>query len=307
MPDLFKYRIWCDTENMSYTTWAETEPLVCPNNIAHDIDANKTVILETQLEAEKRDTSGKLRVHQTSRPLGTKVHFTGQGDDPSNINDVGSGEKLWFHHRVGDALQLIKHLDFNTIENLTYIHEGYVSWSGCDFDEITVEIVPRIVTTTVDANTGTGYFVNPAMPYIVLPSALAGGVSNVDINEDLTDPTTPGLILIPEAGDPQFGKPPAYWDADWNADTKLFENVRPMPVGDGNYNIFTMEIAFSRFANHIQLVGDNAIQLKTSDTDKLGHGMRARFTIDTNTDDDGDHEYHIGCILTMHRQKSVSG
>jgi len=305
MSDLFKYRIWCDTENMSYTTWAETEPLVCPNNIAHDIDANKTAIVDTILEDEKRDTSGKLRVHQTSRPLGTKVHFTSRGDDPTNVGDVGGGASLTFHHRIGDDLSHAEYMDFNTIENKSYIHEGYISWTDCDFDEVTVEIVPRIVTTTPAADTG--YFVNPATPYIVLPSALAGGVSNVDINEDLSDPTTPGLIYMPEAGDPQFGKSAAYWDADWNSTTKLFENIRPMPDGDGNYNIFTMEIVFSRFANKMLLVGSNAIHLKTSDTDMLGHGMRVRVTTVTNTDDDGDHEWHIGCILTMHRQKSVAG
>ena len=303
---LNKYRVWCNTENMYYEIWGEIEPVACPNNSGHEIDSTKISIVYTLTEEEKRDTSGKMRVHQTSRPLGTKVHFTSRGDDPSNIALVGGGEKLSFNHHIADGLQHVKYLDFNTIENLSYIHEGYLSWKNCEFDEITVEIVPRIVTTTPDANTGTGYFVNPAAPYIVLPSALAGGASNVDINEDLTDPTTPGLIFIPEAGDPQFGKPPAYWDTDWNSTTKLFENIRPMPAGDGNYNIFTMEITFSRFANHIQLVGDNAIQLKTSDTDKIGHGMRVRVTVDTNIDD-GDHDYHIGCILTMHRQKSVAG
>lgn len=292
---------------MYYEQWAESTPLVCPNTAAHDIDLSKTSIMESQLEDEKRDTSGKLRVHQTSRPLGTKVHFTSRGDDPSNVNDVGGGISLDFHHTLDDpdGLQHVKYLDFNTIENLTYIHEGYVSWTNCDFDEVTLEVVPRSVTTIPAADTG--YFVNPAAPYIVLPAALAGGQSNVDINEDLGNPSTPGLVFMPEAGDPQFGKPAAYWDADWNTSNKRFENIRPMPAGDGKYNIFTMEIVFSRFANHIQLVGDNAIPLKTSDTDKLGHGMRIKFTIDTNVTDDGDHEWHIGCILTMHREKSVAG
>jgi len=308
MPDLYKYRVWCNVENMYYEIWGESTPLVCPNDSAHEIDETKTSILQFQEEGEKRDTSGKLRVHQTSRPLGTKVHFTSEGDDPSDVTLVGGGEKLSFHHSVGGNVQQIKHLDFNTIENLSYVHEGYISWTDCNFDQVTVDVVPRIVTTTPDANTGTGYFVNPAAPYIVLPSALAGGASNVDINEDLGDPTTPGLVFMPEAGDPQFGKPAAYWDADWNTTNKRFENIRPMPNGDGNYNIFTMEIGFSRFANHVQLVGNNAIQLKTSDTDKIGHGMRIKFTIDTNiTMGDGDHDWCIGCILTMHRQKSVAG
>ena len=305
MPDLYKYRVWCNIESMYYETWAESTPLICPNNSSHDIEETKTSIIQEQLEAEKRDTSGKLRVHQTSRPLGTKVHFTSQGDDISNVGDVGGGGSLIFHHRVGDDLQQVKYLDFNTIENLTYIHEGYVNWKDCDFDTITLEVCPRIVTTTPAADTG--YFVNPAAPYIVLPAALAGGASNVDINEDLGDPTTPGLIFMPEAGDPQFGKPTAYWDADWNPTSKRFENIHPMPAGDGNYNIFTMEIAFSRFANHILLLGHNSLRLKTSDTDKIGHGMRIRFTTDTNVTDDGDHDWHIGCFLTMHRQKSVAG
>ena len=231
MPDLFKYRVWCTEENMFYEEWAEQEPVGCPNNRSHVIDSTKTTIVNQILQDEKRDSSGKLRVHQTSRPLGTKVHFAGRGDDITNILDIGGGEKLYFRHRQGDDIHHVKYVDFNCVENKTYIHEGYVNWKTCDFDEITVDIVPRTVTTT--PGTDTEYFVNPAMPYIVLPSILAGGAGNVDIVEDLSDPITPGLVFTPEFGDPNSDpRPPAYWDADWNSDTKLYENITPKPSGD---------------------------------------------------------------------------
>jgi len=37
------------------------------------------------LSEEYRDRSGKLRVQETSRPLGTKTCFTGGGDDPTDV------------------------------------------------------------------------------------------------------------------------------------------------------------------------------------------------------------------------------
>lgn len=299
MPDLFLYRVWCEVEQMYYEIWSTTPPQVCPNNSAHAIDTTKTTFVDQQLETEKRDPSGRLRVQQSSRPLGTRVHFTSAGDDLNNLADVGGGDRLRFDHAIGDDTTHLVYADFNTIENETYIHEGYLSWKGWNFDDITIEVVPRIVTTV--AGTNTDYYVNPSTPYIVLPSVMAGGAGNVTINESLEDPITPGLVYIPDAGDPQFGKPPAYWNADWNSTTKKFENISAAPNGDGRYNIFTEEIVFSRFANKLTFVNDGFLRLKTSDTDMVGHGMRVRATINIVGD---DHVCSGSCVLTMHREKS---
>jgi hypothetical protein len=305
MITLNKYRIWCETEQMYYETWGETSPPACPNNSGHTIDSTKTTIVNSLTEEELRDISGKLRVQQSSRPIGTKIHFTGKGDHPEYVSDVGGGQPMKFDHHIGDSLTQIMYVDFNFVENRSFIHEGYVTWTGCKFDTISLEIVPT-VTPTIPA-TNTPYFVNPAMPHIVLPKELAGGLSNVDITSDLTQPRG-GLIYMPQAGDVQFGRPPAYWNADYNKTTHLYENISPAPGGDGRYNIFTVEFAMSVFANELILMGENALLLKTSDTEELGHGMRVRITANTHVnidDNEPDHDWGAGCMLTMHRTRSI--
>ena len=304
MATLNKYRVWCNTENMYYEAWDEKAPVACPNNSGHDIDPDKTTIVTSLTQDELRDISGKLRTQQSSRPIGTKIHFTGVGDHRDYVTDVGGGAPMKFDHHVGDPLEENVYIDFNFAENRSFIHEGYVTWTGCKFDTLTLEIVPEV--TPIVPGTNTPYFVNPAAPHIILPSILAGGAGNYDITSDLSQPRG-GLVYMPQAGDIQFGRPPAYWNAEYNKTTHLYENISPAPNGDGKYNMFTVEFAMSVFANQLVLMGENALLLKTSDTEELGQGMRIRITANThvNGGDDPDHDWCAGCMLTMHRTRNV--
>ena len=92
-----------------------------------------------------RDT-GKMRVHQTSRQPGTKTFFTGCSDDITDLNDVGGGPSWHSYHKVGDPTLNYVYFDFNSIDNSTWIHEGYITWKNCLFDAVSVDIVPRTVT-----------------------------------------------------------------------------------------------------------------------------------------------------------------
>lgn len=296
-----KYRIWCNTENMYYEVWGEIEPVACPNNAGHEIDTNKTAVVDSLTVEEKRDPSGKLRIHQTSRPIGTKVHFTSRGDHPDYVSDAGGGDLFKFHHHIGDDPTQVVYLDFNTVENKTFLHEGYLIWKGANFDSISLDIVP--ILTQIAPGENTDYFVNPAMPHIILPSILAGGAGNYEVTSDLSQPRG-GLVFMPQAGDPQFGRPPAYWNAEYNTSTHLYENISPAPGGDGQYNMFTVEFAMARFANDVLLLHDGFEHLKTSDTEELGQGMRVRATATTSLDED-DHDWSAACILTLHRARSV--
>ncbi len=44
---LYKYQVWCNTENAYISKWVETLLTVCPNNNGHVIDSTKTQLLET--------------------------------------------------------------------------------------------------------------------------------------------------------------------------------------------------------------------------------------------------------------------
>lgn len=41
-----KWRVWCETESLHVTEWANAKPTACPNDGGHTITAAKTAILE---------------------------------------------------------------------------------------------------------------------------------------------------------------------------------------------------------------------------------------------------------------------
>ena len=61
---VFKYRLWCNTENSYVYVWAEELPTKCPNDTSHTIDTNKTVIIQSAGE-NKYTPKGDLVVAQT--------------------------------------------------------------------------------------------------------------------------------------------------------------------------------------------------------------------------------------------------
>jgi hypothetical protein len=269
------------------------------NNLvaAHDGIFIPVNIMEVKLLDEYRDTSGKLRVHQTSRKLGTRICWTGSGDSPSNTDDVGNGEPITFHHSIGDSLSYSKYIDLNIANNETWIHEGYLTWKGAELDTITFELVPRTVSGTV--STGTNY--NLYGGYLVVPAIPGTGTFN--LTSDITSPNG-GLVFIPNT---DLGEHPtnAFWNADWNSTTKRYENISAAPTGNGRYNMFTVEVVFARFLNKIPLLENGFIAINSSDTDQLGNGMRLKLTTVTDTATVGDHEWSLASILCLHRAKSV--
>ena len=125
-------------------------------------------------------TTGKMRVHQTSRQPGTKTFFTGCSDDTTVLTDVGSGPSWHSYHKVGDATLNYVYFDFNAIDNGTWIHEGYITWKDCMFDVVSVDIVPRTITYEVSG--------------IGEPTFTGSGLDDIDTTAsatlDMTYPTT---------------------------------------------------------------------------------------------------------------------
>lgn len=242
-----------------------------------------------------RDRSGKIRMHQTSRKLGMRVMWMGVGDDPADITKVGGGESLALKHVIGETEPLVKYLDFNIAENETWLHEGYLTWKDAQLDTLTLEMVCRAPTYTGGSNT----MYNLYGGYIIVPAA---GNGTIDITSDLTDPIFGGMIYMPN--NDLNEEPTAFWNADYNSSTKLYENITAAPYGNGRLNIFAGEIVFARFINKIPLLGSGFIALNSSDTDQMGQGMRLKMTADTNTEDFLDHDWAVACIMCLHRQSS---
>jgi len=251
--------------------------------------------VKVTIEGEYRDRSGKLRVHQTSRKLGLRVMWTGVGDDTSSITKIGGGEPLNFDYHVGDTEPMIKYIDFNTIENETWLHEGYITWKDGDMDLLSLAMVPRTVTVSgVSGGDKTIYG-----GYLVMPTA--SGQGNYEVVNDLTLPNN-GLVYMPNN---DLNEPPvAYWDADYSTSTHKYSNIRPNMAGTGRYNMFSYEVVLAQFVRQIPLLASGFIALTSSDSDQLGQGMRLKMIADTN-DTTADHSWSVACIMCLHRKKSV--
>lgn len=249
------------------------------------------------IDGEYRDRSGKLRVHQTSRKLGTVILWTGEGDDPTNPSSVGSGESLSFVYTAGQSDPLTKYIDFNTVENETWMHEGYITWDGCYLDTLDLKVVPRVTSTVTSSGTNYnlygGYLIVPAVP----------GTGTIDITSDITT-SSGGLVFMPrnDLNEPST----AYWNAEWDTTNKRFINISAAPSGDGEYNMFAVEVDLAHFVRRMPLLNAGFIALNSSDTDELGHGMRLKMVADTNTSTDiGDHDWAVACTMCLHRAKTV--
>ena len=256
-----------------------------------------TSTIQVSLSEEKRDPAGKLRIQETSRAPETKTYFTSSGDDPTNVNDVGGGERLMLHHTISGSPTSSVIIDLNIVENETWIHEGYLTWKNCNHDEVIFEIIPR----TVDYTASSGTYYNIYGGYLVIPAA---GDGTIQITSDITTHSG-GLIYIPL--DEDETRPTAFWNADWNTTTKEYENISAAPAGNGEYNMFTVPVTLSRFANKISLLDNGFIMLQSADSDQLGHGMRLKLSGMTCTCDEyghEDHDWSVAGIITFHRKKS---
>lgn len=259
------------------------------------------------IAGEYRDRHGKLRVHQTSRKEGLSIHWTGRGDDPSDPDDIGNGIPIIIDHTTTASGSLVDYfyIDFNTVDNETWVHEAILTWRECNFDTVAVEIVSRPTSFTISSGTNYslygGYLIVPAFP----------GTGNIQITGDITLHDG-GLVRMPETNDAfksassleYSEKTPAYWDAEWNSTTKRYENITPNLTGDGEFNMFAGEIVLNRLFNDLPMLGSGFQIFNSSDTDELGHGMRMRVVATTTPP---DHDWSVSCVLVTHRMKTTDG
>jgi len=246
----------------------------------------KPILDEKPLTDSGLVDGSKIHVHQTSRLPGTTTFFTCASDlqtDPTVVGgEVPENQKLKGHHEIGQDIVQHAYLDLNSITNDTYLHEGYLQWKDALNDEITVSFVPKL--SSVSAGAGTLY--NMYQGYMVVPAAGDGTI----VVDDMV------LVEMPLN---EFGnRGAAFWNADFNTTTKLFENVTAAPTGNGVYNMFTVEVNFILFANKVPLLGSGFMNLQTSDSSRLGHNIRIKVTAYTLG---SDHDWWWNAFATLHR------
>jgi len=262
--------------------------------------------LAKEKQSQIKDPSGKPIIQQTSRPIGTKTYFTSEGDDtsshPTTMTKVGGGgDFLEIDHTgtEGTGPESI-YSDFNIAENRTFLHEGYIQWEGAVGDTVTLEIVTK--PTTTNADTGTEFKLYGG--YLIVGSSFPAG-SVINVNDKTTVASLVDadvkLVYIPVSRDTGL-RPSAYWNADYNTTTHVYENIAYAPLGDGKYNMFSTEVVLERFVNNMKLRKDGFMVMKTSDTSEIGQNMRVKFTGNTIGT---DHAWYCSATIVMHRIKTV--
>ncbi len=246
-------------------------------------------------EGDVYDGSGKLVIHQTSKPTGFLTYWTCNGDDLTINDNYGDGECAVFQHKVGDPKNSSIYLDFNCVDNRTFLHEGFLQWKDCLADTVSLSVVTATVSGI--ASSGTNY--NLYNGIIVVPANKDG---YFELQSDISK-IDGGLVFVPQ--DDDGVRATAFWNATWNTTTKLFEDISAAPKGDGAYNMFIYEYPLQRFINKIHLLGSGNQRLQSSDSDEIGQGMRVKIDLTTSHDFDEDHEWYFSCFLTMHREKTI--
>jgi len=152
--------------------------------------------------------------------------------------------------------------------------------------------VPRLTGTEAGADTNYNLYGG----YMIVPAA---GDGTLSITSDITTPIG-GLVYMPDS---ETGvNPTAFWNADWNSTTKEFENITAAPTGNGRYNMFTVEVTFSKFVNQIPLLASGFEMLQASDVTQVGQGMRLKAEYETYGT---DHDWQVACLLTLNRQRTA--
>jgi len=273
-----------------------SDNIIVVNNYERDLLPTEGVKFITTNQLLPYDVDGKLFVHQTSRNPGTTTYWTGRGDKIDNAMDVGNGEYLVLSNYPDEPSETIKYMEINTIHNKTNLHEGYFIWENAKFGDY---VSLSVVTNTVNVVPATNSNYTLYNGFLVVP---ASGNGNIDVTSDITNPCISGGSFVEVYTNEVGYKPPAYWNADFDITTGRFTNIAPAPLGNGKYNMYTIELVANRFVNNIPLLGSGFERLQASDSTVFPHGMRLKLESKTTND---DHEWHVGGIITMHREKTV--
>jgi hypothetical protein len=256
---------------------------------------------------------GRPSFHFTPRKLGRMTAFMGKADNQDNEmniggsvgaargyvkfvsseNDLGETPDLQFTP-YGSTTQLDYfklnpplYIPLNTIVNKTDIHDAIVSWYGCtETVMISVEVVPE----TTDYISGTDTYYNLYGGYLIIPAAGDGTITVAA--EDIT------LVGLPLKQDGT--KDPGFWNADFNTTSGEFENITAAPYGDGEYNMFGVEVSLQEFVCEWPLIDKGTTKLFTYDSEELGHNMKFKYEFYTT----GTHDWQFSSLLNLFREKT---
>lgn len=108
---IYKYRVWCTTDNKFVEVWSDTEPTVCPENNAHGVDTGKTAIVDnvTENDVVLRNANTDAGVPRVAIEKSDKGGVTQYSQDFCN-------KRTWFQGStrvVGEVASGVANVDYH--------------------------------------------------------------------------------------------------------------------------------------------------------------------------------------------------
>ena len=257
---IYKWRIWCNTDNKWVEGWSEIAPTTCFENNTHTIDSTKTSIIETITETlPLSEDKTKIIVHSTPRPILSNSllfsYWTSAGDNLTT-HGIGDGPLTIFSLTPGVASQSIN-MEFDPIYGKVFIHEGYFMCQGA----------------------GLGDYVNAEI--IAHASPISTGAPNLDLvldndNYVLYSSGGPGTGTHGFTGTPHLLPRTYSKDGDWDYNgTALTPNF----TKTGGYKININEFVVHRLMNHIALLDNGGyLRMASVESTELPPGYFIKIT-----------------------------
>jgi len=303
-------KIWCGTtiiageyynvDPKNFTEWgnnadvltAVTNQEAIINNGDKDItDINFAINYLKGHNFYQEQVDNRLNVHETSRALGTTTMWTSVLDDLSSPEKVWGGQMLLIEHNIGDdAVQSVVG-QINSIENKTYIHEGYLQFKNANWDTIDILMLPRVT----NIKTGTTY--RNYNGIMLVPEFFGSDFGEtVDVDGDIH------LVEVIRE-EPQHDSRVGFWDADYDTATKTFSNITPNISMKGRFNIFSHPYCLEHFVISHLMSGstNNTCFFESADSSRVGHNMQIKMVATTRGE---DREWSCGVALTLHRERT---
>jgi len=243
------------------------------------------------------DDQGKQFIHQSSRPISTNTFYTGVDDNDNFIEFVHAETE-------GQGAGTPVYIDLNCRENNTYIHEALIQWKNAERDCVSA----KVVTTATTTSAGSDYGITAGLPTdkengVILPGPIADLLS-ITKDKTFTNTDAKPIMLSPDAD--TGVQPSGYWDISLDSNgnydyATLAENLG----GTGNCNLYDSERDLKAFVRKVPMIGSSSAWniLPSSDTAKLGDGMRIKLTFETRGT--ADHAWECSVAVILHRQRTL--
>jgi hypothetical protein len=275
-----------------YTNGKSEIKLWWSNSLTVEEQAQQNIIMAQHMPAgvdievidiPHSEVGSKLWVHSSAKPeVSGKSFFvlwTSAGDDLTDLADgIGKGEILQFNLKPEDDYQ-VRTAAFNPFHGDTYIHEGYLNWTGGgEGDHITGDI---IATAT------------PMQPYANLDMI-------IEDNWIKYSPGGPGTGTHGLGGSPTLIKRAFSGDGDWDYSSAL--GLRPNFEATGMFKISDIDRTVHRFVNRVATFGDSNgyVRLVSEDTSYMAPG----YIIQVECHNVSGSEWTAGIMLTLYRERT---